>query len=120
LKIGEEILKYFVYVFQILFLSGLAFVIGLSRTFRFFFQWHKLRATSCFFGGILVVLFGWPLIGMVIEIYGFILLFSGFFPFVISFLRRVPLIGSILNFPGISKVSTELFWYLVNKLMGLD
>ena len=28
---------------QILFLSGLAFVIGLERTFRFFFQWHKVN-----------------------------------------------------------------------------
>merc|ERR1712122_307583 len=28
---------------NILFLSGLAFVIGLERTFRFFFQYHKIK-----------------------------------------------------------------------------
>jgi len=93
---------------NILFLSGLAFVIGLSRTFRFFFQWHKLRATTCFFGGILVVLIGWPIVGMIIEIYGFILLFSGFFPIVINFIRRVPVIGTFLNLPGISKYVDRL------------
>ena len=60
---------------QILFLSGLAFVIGLERTFRFFFQSHKVRGTASFFGGILVVLLGWPLVGMVIELYGFVVLF---------------------------------------------
>ena len=60
---------------QILFISGLALVIGLERTFRFFFQKHKLKGSSCFLGGVLVVLIGWPLIGMIIEIYGFILLF---------------------------------------------
>ena len=63
------------YLLQILFISGLALVIGLERTFRFFFQKHKLKGSSCFLGGVLVVLIGWPLIGMIIEIYGFILLF---------------------------------------------
>ena len=69
-------LNYFVLLyFQILFISGLALVIGLERTFRFFFQKHKLKGSSCFLGGVMVVLFGWPLIGMIIETYGFVLLF---------------------------------------------
>merc|ERR1712045_444014 len=85
---------------NILFLSGLAFVIGLERTFRFFFQYHKIKGSTAFFGGIFVVLFGYPLIGMIIEAYGFIVLFSGFFPVAINFLRRIPVLGSILNLPG--------------------
>lgn len=60
---------------QILFVSGLSFVIGLERTFRFFFQRHKVKATSFFLGGVFVVLIGWPIIGVVLEIYGFFLLF---------------------------------------------
>ena len=60
---------------QILFISGLAFIIGLERTFRFFFQRHKLKATGFFMGGIFTVLFGWPMIGMLIELYGFYQLF---------------------------------------------
>ncbi|XP_028159940.1 vesicle transport protein GOT1B [Ostrinia furnacalis] len=60
---------------NILFISGLACVIGLQRTFFFFFQRHKVKATVAFFGGILIVLAGWPMIGMVAEIYGFLLLF---------------------------------------------
>lgn len=87
---------------NILFISGLAFVIGLERTFRFFFQAHKIKATAFFFGGIIVVLIGWPMIGMLVETYGFFLLFRGFFPVAINFLRRVPVIGTILNLPGIS------------------
>ena len=35
-----------------------------------------MKATAAFMGGILVVLLGWPLIGMIIETYGFILLFG--------------------------------------------
>ncbi|XP_062426550.1 vesicle transport protein GOT1B isoform X3 [Rhea pennata] len=61
---------------NVLFVAGLAFVIGLERTFRFFFQKHKMKATGFFLGGVLIVLIGWPLIGMILEIYGFFLLFS--------------------------------------------
>lgn len=93
---------------NILFLAGLAFVIGLERTFRFFFQRHKLKATGFFMGGIFVVLLGWPVIGMVLETYGFFLLFSGFFPVAINFLRRVPVIGTILYLPGIRSVADKL------------
>jgi len=95
---------------NILFIAGLACVIGLERTFRFFFQKHKIKASVAFFGGISVVLLGWPLFGMLIETYGFVLLFSGFFPVAINFLRRVPVLGTLLNFPGIRA--------LVDKLAG--
>uniref|UniRef100_A0A668A3G7 Golgi transport 1Ba n=1 Tax=Myripristis murdjan TaxID=586833 RepID=A0A668A3G7_9TELE len=87
---------------NILFVAGLAFVIGLERTFRFFFQKHKIKATSFFLGGVFVVLIGWPIIGVLLEIYGFFLLFRGFFPVVIGFIRRIPVLGSILNLPFIS------------------
>ena len=55
-----------------------------------------------------MVLLGYPLIGMIIEAYGFIVLFSGFFPVAVNFLRRIPVIGTILNLPGISSVSYSL------------
>ncbi|KAF6025016.1 GOLT1B [Bugula neritina] len=61
---------------NILFLAGLAFLIGLDRTFRFFFQTHKWRGTAFFLGGIFIVLCGWPMIGMIVECYGFFLLFG--------------------------------------------
>uniref|UniRef100_A0A8K9UJ91 Golgi transport 1B n=1 Tax=Oncorhynchus mykiss TaxID=8022 RepID=A0A8K9UJ91_ONCMY len=60
---------------NILFVAGLSFVIGLERTFRFFFQKHKMKATSFFLGGVLIVLIGWPIVGVVLEVYGFFLLF---------------------------------------------
>ncbi|XP_022196759.1 vesicle transport protein GOT1B isoform X2 [Nilaparvata lugens] len=93
---------------NILFIAGLASVIGLERTFRFFFQRHKAKASVAFFGGIVVVLLGWPLVGMMLETYGFILLFSGFFPVAINFLRRVPILGTFLNLPGIRTVMNYL------------
>lgn len=62
-------------LFQILFIVGLGCVIGLKRTFTFFFQRHKARASVCFCGGIFIVLLGWPMVGMCFELYGFVLLF---------------------------------------------
>ncbi|BFZ03922.1 hypothetical protein BsWGS_06961 [Bradybaena similaris] len=90
---------------NILFITGLAFIIGLERTYRFFFQRHKLKATSFFVGGMLLVLIGWPVVGMLVELYGFILLFSGFFPVAVNFMRRLPVLGTILNLPGIKSVA---------------
>uniref|UniRef100_A0A1B6DV41 Vesicle transport protein GOT1B n=1 Tax=Clastoptera arizonana TaxID=38151 RepID=A0A1B6DV41_9HEMI len=93
---------------NILFIAGLASVIGLERTFRFFFQRHKVKASVAFFGGIIVVLIGWPIIGMILETYGFVLLFSGFFPVAINFLRRVPVLGTFLSLPGINSILDRL------------
>uniref|UniRef100_A0A3P9CBP2 Golgi transport 1Bb n=1 Tax=Maylandia zebra TaxID=106582 RepID=A0A3P9CBP2_9CICH len=73
---------------NILFVSGLSFVIGLERTFR-------SVGGFCLAG---------RLLGVVLEIYGFFLLFRGFFPVAVGFIRRVPVLGSLLSLPGISLV----------------
>ncbi|XP_048353010.1 vesicle transport protein GOT1A [Sphaerodactylus townsendi] len=87
---------------NILFLSGLAIIIGLKRTFGFFFQRQKLKGTSFFLGGILIVLLRWPVLGMVLETYGFINLFRNFFPIVFGFL------ASLVNIPFLSKLFQKL------------
>ncbi|NP_001280463.1 vesicle transport protein GOT1B [Acyrthosiphon pisum] len=48
---------------NILFIVGLSCVIGVQRTLKFFFQRQKIKASLSFFGGISVVLFGWPIVG---------------------------------------------------------
>ena len=49
-------------------------------------------------------MWGWAIIGFCVETYGFFLLFSGFFPTVLSFLRRVPLLDRVLDAPRIKRV----------------
>lgn len=61
---------------NLLFLTGLSLIIGLRRTFAFFFQRHKLKGTSFFLGGVAIVLLRWPLLGMLLEAYGFVSLFK--------------------------------------------
>lgn len=85
-------------------LAGLILVIGPQKTAGFFFQQEKAKATTAFLGGIAVVLIGYPIIGMIVEGFGFYFLFSSFFPYAINCLRQLPVIGNILCLPGISMV----------------
>ncbi|KIM69172.1 hypothetical protein SCLCIDRAFT_823102, partial [Scleroderma citrinum Foug A] len=55
---------------NLLFLSGLTLIIGPQKTFYFFSRKQKLRGTLCFLGGILLVFFKYPFIGMVVETFG--------------------------------------------------
>ncbi|KAM4861541.1 vesicle transport protein GOT1A isoform 2-T2 [Thomomys bottae] len=57
---------------------------------------HKLQGTSFFLGGVAIVLLRWPLLGMLLETYGFFRLFKGFFPVVFGFL------GNASNIPFLS------------------
>lgn len=61
---------------QLMFVAGIGCIIGPQRTYQFFFQAHKVKGALFFFGGIAVVLVGWPLVGMVLEMYGAFLLFG--------------------------------------------
>jgi len=63
-----------------------------------------VQGSACFLLGFLLVVWGWAIIGFVVETYGFFLLFSGFFPTVLSFLRGVPLLGRILDAPALKRV----------------
>jgi len=93
---------------NLLFLSGVTVGLGLKKTGRFFFQRRKLRGTTCFIFGIFLVIVGWAFIGLVVELFGFINLFGDFFPIVIAFLRRLPLIGNVLNLPFISALLDKI------------
>ncbi|KAI9018407.1 Got1/Sft2-like family-domain-containing protein [Hyaloraphidium curvatum] len=90
---------------NILFLAGVTLVIGVASTVRFFFQRReKLRGTVFFFLGIILVFLKWPFIGMLVETVGFVNLFGDFFPVIVSFLRRLPVIGTFLSLPFVAPI----------------
>ncbi|CDQ77460.1 unnamed protein product [Oncorhynchus mykiss] len=85
---------------NVLFLTGLTFIIGLRRSVGFFFQRQKLRGSTFFLGGVALVLFRWPIIGMAVESYGFVLLFRSFFPVACGFilsLVNIPYLNVLYN-----------------------
>jgi len=64
---------------------------------------------GCFFGGVaLVLVFKRPLIGMVLEAFGFVNLFGNFFPIALSAMRTMPVIGNVLAMPGVSAAADKL------------
>lgn len=48
----------------------------MRNTARFFYRKGKIRGTCCFLGGIALVLCGWPVIGIAVELFGMINLFG--------------------------------------------
>jgi len=92
---------------NILFLSGLALTIGVKLTLQFFMKRQNYKGTISFIIGFLLVLVGWALFGMILEAYGFIVLFSGFWPTVVVFLQRIPVIGWIFQQPFLVSLFTR-------------
>ncbi|KAF2072838.1 hypothetical protein CYY_005849 [Polysphondylium violaceum] len=89
---------------NLLFLSGVVLILGVQKTTKFFLQKKKIKGTICFFLGILIlILTRWTFIGLGIETFGFINLFGDAFPIVISVLRKLPIIGTILNHPTVNR-----------------
>jgi len=103
---------------NILFLTGFAFLSGIKRTLEFFGlgcnermkeRWQKRwRGILTFLGGIVMVMSGWAVTGMLVELFGFINLFASFFPLVLSFLRTLPYVGAFLNLPVIRVVVDKI------------
>ncbi|AQL08890.1 Got1/Sft2-like vescicle transport protein family [Zea mays] len=107
---------------NILFLSGLGLTIGLKSTMQFFTKpknykvglhsaldggsdEQDLMGTISFGAGFFLVLIGWPFLGMLLEAYGFVVLFrffSGFWPTLAVFLQRIPIIGWIFQQPFVT------------------
>jgi len=93
---------------DILVLSGLFLIIGPSKLFRFFCKKERFGGTLTFFGGIVLVICRWAMLGMAVQAWGFLNLFGRFFPVAITFLRATPGIGNVLNLPVISTILDKL------------
>ncbi|KAJ1697432.1 hypothetical protein LUZ63_005944 [Rhynchospora breviuscula] len=99
--------KGFLAMGNILFISGLMLTIGLKSTMQFFMKPKNYKGTISFGVGFLLVLIGWPVLGMILESYGFIVLFSGFWPTLAVFLQRIPVFGWIIQQPFVTSLVTR-------------
>ncbi|KAA8493129.1 Vesicle transport protein GOT1 [Porphyridium purpureum] len=97
---------------NVMFLSGVGLIIGAQRAVRFFFTRKRYKGSAFFFGGMTLVLVGWPIIGICLEAWGFVNLFGDFFPVALTFMQNMPVIGNILAMPAVQQV--------VDRLMGLN
>ena len=93
---------------QLLFLGGVVTTIGPRAALRFFTKRRNYKGSGAFLGGFLLVLLGWAVVGIVAQGYGAVLLFADFVPTALPFLRRVPVLGSVLQMPPVRAAITRL------------
>ncbi|XP_031259348.1 vesicle transport protein GOT1-like [Pistacia vera] len=82
---------------NIFWLTGVALLLGWQSTWKLFTSNYK--GTGCFVLGLFFLFVRWPLVGMILEIYGCIALFGGFWPTVKVFLFQIPVVGWIIQYP---------------------
>ncbi|KZV18588.1 hypothetical protein F511_42220 [Dorcoceras hygrometricum] len=89
---------------NVLFISGVALTIGLKSSAQFFMKRSNFKGTVSFGAGFVLVIIGWAILGMILEAYGFVVLFSGFWPTLAVFLQKIPIIGWIFQQPLVRSV----------------
>jgi len=97
---------------NILFLIGLTIIIGPQKTLLFFARRQKLKGTAAFFGGLVLILMRWALVGFLVELYGIFILFGDFLGTIAGFARNIPVIGPyvgmLIDRSGMGTRSSEL------------
>ncbi|VEU44719.1 unnamed protein product [Pseudo-nitzschia multistriata] len=86
---------------DVLFLIGLTLTIGPWRTLRFFSRSDRIRGIISFFGGVILVMMRWGMIGMICQLYGLVYLFGQFFPIISQSMQNTPIIGDILKIQAV-------------------
>ncbi|KAH9783866.1 Got1/Sft2-like vescicle transport protein family [Citrus sinensis] len=84
---------------NILWLTGVTLLLGLQSTWKLFTNRANYKGSICFLLGLFFLFVRWPIVGIILEIYGFIALFSGFWPSVKVFLYQIPVVGWIIQYP---------------------
>jgi hypothetical protein len=82
---------------NLLFIAGVPVTLGPSRTMGYFLQPQKTRATVCLVLGILLVFFGHPVFGMVLEAFGLLNLFGNMFPLLMAVVKQMPIVGNLMK-----------------------
>ncbi|KAK5804867.1 vesicle transport protein GOT1 isoform X2 [Gossypium arboreum] len=82
---------------NILWLAGVIILIGWYSTLQLFRKNYK--GTACFILGLFFLFVRWPIVGIILEIYGCFVVFSGFWPSVSGFLCHIPVVGWVIQYP---------------------
>ncbi|GCA63268.1 vesicle transport protein, Got1/SFT2-like, partial [Kipferlia bialata] len=88
---------------NLLFLTGVYLLIGWQRAKALFFQKGRLLPSLAFFGGIVLIMCRWVLVGLIIEGLGFISLFGKFAGVLFLIMSRLPIIGPVFRLPIFQK-----------------
>ena len=85
---------------NVLLVAGAPIVVGPARASRYVLNPAKLRGTLCFAAGFLLVLSGHPLLGIVVEVFGFLNLFGNLFPLFTAMFKNLPFVQGLSSGNG--------------------
>ncbi|KAK2641744.1 hypothetical protein Ddye_023507 [Dipteronia dyeriana] len=84
---------------NILWLTGVALLLGWHSTWNLFTDRSNYKGSGCFLLGLFFIFVRWPVVGIIVEIYGCIALFGGFWPTVKLYIDQIPVVGWIIQYP---------------------
>ncbi|XAR71117.1 hypothetical protein NMG60_11028236 [Bertholletia excelsa] len=82
---------------NIFWLAGVGLLLGWRATVQLFTNRSNYKGSASFVLGLFFIFVRWPIVGIIFEIYGCIVLFGGFWPSVKVFLFQIPVFGWILK-----------------------
>ncbi|KAK4789691.1 hypothetical protein SAY86_016995, partial [Trapa natans] len=82
---------------NIFLLAGVAILLGWYSTWKLFTNRANYKGSAAFFLGLFLIFVRWPILGIIVQIYGCIILFGGFWPTVKVFLYHIPVVGWIFR-----------------------
>ncbi|XP_031379052.1 vesicle transport protein GOT1 [Punica granatum] len=82
---------------NIFFLAGVAILLGWYSTWKLFTTRANYKGSASFLLGLFLIFVRWPILGIIFQIYGCIVLFGGFWPSIKVFLYHIPVVGWILR-----------------------
>jgi|TARA_B110000208_G_C11385803_1_gene290457 hypothetical protein len=100
---------------NVLFIFGFGCLSGWSRTIQFFSG--RLRMSLVFGTSMAIILLTrHTFIGMLLELFSFVMLFHNFLPMLLSWARNMPYIGPLTNLPGVKQCLDRLADLKVNEV----
>jgi hypothetical protein len=93
---------------NVLFLAGVSVILGLQSALKFFLKPKNYKGSIFFVSGVVLVVWGWTLIGFAVELYGLWGLFAAFVPSMLAFLRQVPGLKLVLDMPAVKNVLNRM------------
>ncbi|XWS22262.1 hypothetical protein CRYUN_Cryun29cG0019100 [Craigia yunnanensis] len=84
---------------NIFFLAGVAILVGWYSTLQLFTNRKNYKGSASFLLGLFFIFVRWPIVGIILEIYGCVVLFGGFWSSVSVFLCQIPVLGWVIQYP---------------------
>ncbi|GMH19698.1 hypothetical protein Nepgr_021539 [Nepenthes gracilis] len=83
---------------NIFWLTGVVILLGWRSTLKLFTSSSNYKGSVSFLLGLFFLFVRWPVVGIILEVYGCFIIFSGFGPSIRVFLFQIPVVGWVARY----------------------